>query len=80
MDVGSMTVEIEKLILSAVEKQKHSDVSLSGEDESEPFATSDDHPIGSYSASASDQGADLGDGQNRFDILTKNGDNTNAED
>lgn len=51
----------------AVDKQKRPDSSVSGDDDdSEAFPTSDDHPIASYSASASDQGPDVIERSNRF--------------
>ena len=63
--------ELERQIQSAVAKYKQPDSSLSGEDDSEPFPTSDDHPLASYSASASDQGPDLFGEGNRFDAFSR---------
>lgn len=58
---------IEQQIQLAVDKQKRPDSSVSGDDDdSEAFPTSDDHPIASYSASASDQGPDVIERSNRF--------------
>lgn len=60
--------ELEHQIQLAVDKQKRPDTSVSGgDDDSEAFPTSDDHPWASYSASASDQGTDLAErSTNRF--------------
>jgi hypothetical protein len=61
--------ELEHQIRLAVDKQKGPDTSVSGGDDSEVLPTSDDQPLGSYSASASDQGPDATDNNNRFEAF-----------